>query len=254
MSEFSKKERPILFSDEMVRAILDGRKTQTRRVVKPEPTPPPARACKWKDNEWLWESNSGKQGIFYPNRFKCPFGASGDNLWVRESWRIDGWPGEGPHTIGYRDGSTMEDRSTGWEDNYEDWYQRVWDQSCDDCESAGLELDENDQYPRPCNGFPTRWRPSIHMPRWASRITLEVTGVRVERLQDISEEDANREGMMFHDGRGIGHSGWRWSRSHGVVYPTCRIAFSHLWGSINGADSWNENPWVWVVEFRVVEK
>lgn len=88
-------------------------------------------------------------------------------------------------------------------------------------------------------------RPSLHMPRWASRITLEVTGVRVERLQEISEADARAEGLSTAPG------GW-WSGADGQAGATPRAAFALLWNSINGADSWNENPWVWVVEFRRV--
>ena len=86
------------------------------------------------------------------------------------------------------------------------------------------------------------------MPRWASRITLEVTGVRVERLQQTSEEDARAEGAMFHDGRGIGHSGWR--HDYADVHDDARSSFAAIWQSINGPKSWAVNPWVWVVSFR----
>ena len=95
-----------------------------------------------------------------------------------------------------------------------------------------------------------KWRPSIHMPRWASRITLEMTGVRVERLQAISEADAHAEDAHFHDGRGIGHSCWR--HDDGAVHADARSAFARLWESLHGARSWDANPWVWAIEFRRV--
>lgn len=94
------------------------------------------------------------------------------------------------------------------------------------------------------------WRPSIFMPRRASRITLEVTEVRVERLQDISEADAKAEGAELHDGLGVGHTGWRHDRDHGFVYAFARESFRALWESINGVGSWAANPWVWVISFN----
>lgn len=187
-------ERPILFSGAMVRAILDGKKTQTRRVVKPQPP------ADWVPSPWPYD------GAAWSDR-RCPYGAPGDRLWVRETWAPIS-PDEERRPIRecrieYR-ADTSAARPGGW------------DEDTDDPEAA-------------------RWRPSIHMPRWASRLTLEVTGVRVERVQDISEDDARAEG----------------------VYPYAdnpRRFFQELWNSINGARGygWNSNPWVWVVEFRRV--
>jgi hypothetical protein len=203
------KERPILFSAPMVRAILEGRKTQTRRVMNPQPLfvsggvpfrPLPPRLVGVADP---------KAGVLYLPRY----GVRGDRLWVRES---------------------------GW------------------IAKSGLAFIPSEGNGPPPGGFvspsgePYKRCPSIHMPRWATRITLEVTGVRVERLQDISEADADDEGGAYHDGRGVGHSGWRHDPSHGVVYATARESFSALWQSINGAESWVANPWIWVVEFKRV--
>ena len=198
------KERPILFNAPMVRALLAGTKTQTRRIVK-------ARDLEWMDVH---------QGLREPdNAERCPCGQPGDCIWVRESWSpdppdVDGW--------GY----------TAWA-------------GCREGQIAGVP--ERFRHPRFCNYAadwlhgPIRWTPSIHMPRWASRITLEVTGVRVERLQDISEADAQAEGWTRRP---------EVSTDPQVHKEAARDWFMDLWESINGPGSWDENPWVWVIEFR----
>lgn len=200
------KERPILFSGEMVRAILAGTKTQTRRVVKvPLWDPPMERAFAPGCGIWRGADSS---------EVRCPYGSAGSRLWVREAFARDYFsatpylPPEQRH--GYR----------------ADWTQRAADTA-----------------PEP------KWTPSIHMPRWASRLTLEVTGVRVERLQDISEEDARAEGIV-ESGTA---PGWFKPKADGSFADPARGAFQLLWESINGAESWAANPWVWVVEFRRVE-
>ena len=192
------KERPILFSAPMVRAILDGTKTQTRRVVKHckcKITGAELAAC-----EIAGEVNAGD----YTN---CPYGQPGNRLWVRETWAA-------PHSEDARPPSAIQC----------DW-MRIHYAATED--RGGL-----------------LWRPSIHMPRWASRITLEVTGVRVERLHDISAEDAIAEGVRVHED----HHG----KPRGSIYSPVQ-AYRDLWESINGAGSWDANPWVWVVEFKRVE-
>ena len=169
------KERPILFNGEMVRAILDGRKTQTRRVVKD---------C------YLM---GGPPEDYLLSR--CPFGQPGDRLWVRETWGHNG------------------------------------------CLCCPIHYRATD--PDPDTGNPYfRWYPSIHMMRSASRITLEITNVRVERLNEITRGEAMEEGCPFSNmAAGIDPRDW----------------FSDLWESINGAGSWSFDPWVWVIEFRKVE-
>lgn len=208
------KERPILFSAPMVRAILEGRKTQTRRIVKPQPS-------------WLAENNrvinvNGKCGMV---ESICPYGQPGDGLWVRETWAPVpmAWIDDG---VEHR--SDFAYRATG--------------------DVIG------------CH----KWKPSIHMPRWASRITLEIVSVRVERLQDISEEDALAEGIkgITKDGRTIKYgipdkdglpgnddNGWHWCN----WMLSASAAFQELWQEINGYDSWEDNPWVWVVDFKRVQ-
>lgn len=205
------KERPILFSGPMVLAILEGRKTQTRRVVKHYlPTGP----CDIRDIGHGPEIY-GAGGCWI--KLKCPYGQPGDRLWVRETWVLRG--NEDGHPI-TADGALCHEREA----------QRLY--RADAIPAAyGLE-----QLP---DGllFEGGWRPSIHMPRWASRITLEVTDVRVERLRDISEADAIAEG----------------TQCAGVPASLTNVgAFAKLWNSINGAGAWELNPWVWVVDFKRV--
>lgn len=248
------KERPILFSGEMVRAIIEGRKTQTRRVVKPQPVPAPARAAKWDDEQWLWESNSGKTGIFHPDRFKCPYGAAGDEIWLRETWKYSGWSEDGEPFVSYKaDGLEQFIEGLNIPDGWQERVSDVWAELSTDvnCSIDGKAADR-------------KWRPSIHMPRWASRIKLEVTGVRVERLQEITAEDALSEGVeSTEDCLFLNYSFKTAHPPHGtkIVDEYHRLrkfispvdSFRTLWQSINSPDSWKENPWVWVVEFSRLE-
>ena len=202
------KGRPILFSAPMVRAILDGTKTQTRRVVKrPKHVPldyvlnPRLLVDAFKT--WWGEPNGLSVGFSQC----CPFGKPGDRLWVRET-----------HVA-------FDERTP--ENTGEVFYRA------------------DDEYER----LNFRWTPSIFMPRRHSRITLEVAGVRVERLQDISEADAQAEGVA-RDTEPCDHP--RHSCAEvGCLGPTHRASFGLLWMEINGANSWRENPWVWVVEFKL---
>jgi hypothetical protein len=214
------KERPILFSGPMVRAIREGRKTQTRRIVKPQP---PSKKFflsffNCKPNEWRMSGAVGfarsEMGSAWPkdSTWRCPYGQPGDRLWVRETFST--WH----HGCQWHD-CTREGRSK---------------QSC------------SNLFYRATHHFPDddqKWVPSIFMPRWASRITLEITGVRVERVQDITETDGAAEGLGFDlnlMGPWEGHA-------------TARDAFRSLWESINGPESWALNPFVWVLEFKRLE-
>lgn len=203
------KERPILFSGPMVRAILDGSKTQTRRVIKPQPDAveiyqwasgpdagnyydvlrcynPPAR----------FQSCASGWSVNCPGPFKIP-GQPGDRLWIRECCHIS---------------RPLHEGDTG---------------------SVEYRADYADE---PAEGI--RWRPSIHMPRWASRITLEIVSVRVERLQEISRGDAMAEGCPI---------------PNMASGPDPRHWYEELWNSINGSGSWEANPFVWVVEFKRIK-
>ena len=197
------KERPILFSGPMVRAILEGRKTQTRRVVKPTMTPPrvaPQHMEPWiVDGEWQEDDNDLPCWAgFHPDYpgeakwFTCPYGRTGDRLWVRETWAMHF--GELRYRASERPGSYYADAKG--------------------------------------------WRPSIFMPRALSRITIEIVGVRVEQVQQISETDMRAEGLEF------------------AAAGEPVAGFSVLWDEINAARgySWASNPWVWVLTFkRVIE-
>ena len=208
------KERPIIFSAPMVRAILEGRKTQTRRVVKPQPN---------RGSELTRMQDGYADGFIRavfaqddePNAYgiKCPFGQPGDRLWVRETWCVGNpFDNISPSNLpGLNDG-------TRWAVDYAANPKRVWHQD-----------------------YQGKWRPSIHMPRWASRITLEITAVRVERLQGISEEDAVKEGVVP----------FAASRHTPANF---RDGFTVLWQSIYGPGSWDANPFVWVLEFKRVEE
>ena len=220
------KQRPILFKAPMVNAILEGRKSMTRRVVKPQP-----------DQRYqLFECHRDgtcEVGLHIdsPNHYQisCPYGKVGDRLWVKETWIPD------PNA----DHDCWDDHTC----TYVEW------------SGCGTRIDEVPpamRKPEHCiyraswNGGDLIWKPSIFMPRWASRITLEITGVRVERLQDISNDDAVAEGCP----------GW-YSPQHPdqgcTDGRTPSEEFCELWQSINGPGSWEANPWVWVISFKRVE-
>ncbi len=245
------KERPILFSGPMVRAILDGRKTVTRRVVKPQP---PSDCQVWAG--WILDSTSGDDVgkaswhdqvgplAYKTHRVRCPYGQLGDHLWVREAWSY------------YR--PFASDRTN----------KILYRADLDNCGQCPVQLDNDVVLVDPRDG----WKPSIHMPRWASRISLEVTEIRVQRLQDITEDEAIREGAVWHDfGRECGHFGaWQgvgdckgefhpqrngWTMeppaaSAGNCLPSARMAFANLINKINGPETWASNPWVFVISFR----
>jgi hypothetical protein len=236
------KERPIIFSGEMVRAILDGRKTQTRRVINPQPESetiygPLFYEPAIVDKYGYLDAGEPIFGIHDDNDYgvKFPYGQIGDRLWAREKWRIIGWdPENGDWKIEYSDGSwkwfeNTENLSENLEEDY-------WQQSTDDCIKADIPQDESDFFQfdddHPC---PTRWRSSIFMPRCFSRITLEIVNVRVERVQDISEADIIAEGCPNE-------------------YLLGRNWYQPLWDSINAKRGygWDANPLVWVIEFKVL--
>lgn len=208
-------DRPILFSAPMVRAILDGKKSETRRVVKPQPRPDLYYGyLPWPNDESCitWDDVLADTE-YYVKCGHCPFQV-GMDLWVRETW---GFSAKLP-------ASTKDELS---------WlaYPELRAYRADNPEGNWC------------------WRPSIHMPRWASRLTLEITQVRVQRVQEISDEDAMAEGVTPDPSRLDPYSVWPAPISH-------HSAFRELWDSINGGRgySWESNPYVWCVSFRVVTR
>jgi hypothetical protein len=224
------KERPILFSAPMVRAILEPRKTQTRRVVKfPEWVGDQNKAAYHLNREPFVASF--KDGRAW-RKFGCPYGQPGDRLWVRETFAYAdtlalGYPLEDPCYVAYRADKAVR-------------FQTHGDESLQVSDTAAWNWDS------------LKWRPSIHMPRWASRINLEVTGVRVERLQDINDADAVAEGISPAGGFMATSGHWQNYGADGPSFDSPFESYRSLWESINGAESWKANPWVWVVEFRRV--
>jgi hypothetical protein len=205
----------------MVRATVSGSKTQTRRVVTPQPI--------YGDvmntfSSWMFKKRNGPGNWLFPNATEnviaeCPFGVPGDRLWIRETFLYAG-PGSGSDLPSYR-----EERASP--ENH----------IAANCWFRATQPDDT-----------LAWTPSIHMPRWASRITLEVTGVRVERLQNISEEDALAEGVE-QDAQGFHIDGGRHFHA-----ASARESYSSLWDSLAppAGSTWADNPWVWVVEFKRV--
>ncbi|MCL7686176.1 hypothetical protein M8363_06410 [Klebsiella quasivariicola] len=249
------KERGMIFNGEMVRAILDGRKTQTRRIMKLQPKPSKSRpgdfwfsSKKLESMVHVSDLAPGNSPIadyhLFIQEHCCPFGAVGDRIWVRETWadvNLDGAP-----AVAYRADDEvydlMENESLLDEDgafNYQD--TRVSKYQFSAWHSDLI------------SGIEGNWRPSIHMPRWASRILLEITDVRVERLNAISEEDAEAEGIdmeALYDSQDC----YDCIADHNMTgRPTVTGAFKYLWESIYGEEGWKSNPWVWVIEFNRVE-
>lgn len=234
-------ERGMIFNGEMGRAILDGRKTQTRRIVKPQPE------ISSKDNlSGIW-LDKPLNGLLLPKiqdiAIHCPFGMSGDRIWVRETWA----------TLGNEDGCYVD-----WEENLckgdERSAARIYRASCEQRPGDyGLWSIPDDDYWKPHtkdHKFEGAWRPSILMPRWASRILLEITNVRVEQLNVISERDAQAEGVAKLQGGFWQHYQPGWTQHQ----LSARGSFVTLWKSIYGEESWNSNPWVWVIEFKRLEE
>jgi len=220
--------RPIIFSTPMVQAILNGNKTMTRRIVKPQPAMDteisymPNEPIPWQGewNPWKWDTEEGESVSK-----RCPYGNIGDRLWVRETVFpvvIEDYDGHGneKHTFWYKADNIDEDLKNNYEDS--------------------------------------RWIPSIYMPKVACRIFLEITKIKVQRVQDISEEDAIHEGVECMNGVFNGKPGFWYRNYHSKNEPPVRIStaigsFQSLWEMINGEESWNTNPFVWAIEYRRIE-
>lgn len=225
------KESPLLFRPPLVKAILAGQKTQTRRLVKPQPV-----NDKSLQDSWIWHGGKALEQMGYGADYVhtrmeamktamlkvCPYGQLGDRLWIRESWRAArGWDSTKPREI--HSGSPIVFPADGNALNQDGW-----------------EADEPREY--------GKLRPSIFMPRWASRISLETTAVRVERLNDISEKDSISEGVERDS------DGWiDYQMPSTQCCQSPKDSFRTLWESLNGSGTWDENPWVYVLDFKRIE-
>ena len=246
------KSRPILFNAPMVRAIPSGRKRLTRRIVKPMKNCPLPSGDGWAlsmDSHGyggLWREELG--GVSSVPLPRCPYGELGDELWVREAW---GFRGTTWHGSGAPDEVLIEYLADGTRRSIEFPHDTV--KSMKLPEQRRLRIDESqDDYREYLHQFWKQSRPSIFMPRWASRITLVVEDVRIERLQDISEDDAIAEGVTKMPNVEVSElSGPFHVEAEVGTWPTARDCYRELWRSINGPDSWALNPWVWVVKFAV---
>lgn len=198
-------ERGMIFNAEMVRALLDGRKTQTRRPIKWKQTRFTEIGEREDGSKWPWSEDAEHACDFW---HPCPFGTVGDRIWVREAFRVHSRATD-VATLVYK----ASERNSWTEQT-----RRVPVAVCN----------------KPAT--PEKWTPSLHMPRWASRILLEITDVRVERLRSMSQDDARAEGVIAASGP-----------------MEAGLAFRELWDSIYGEESWKANPWVWVIEFKRVE-
>lgn len=236
------KERPIIFSAPMIRALLAGAKTQTRRVVKPQP---PSECTDFTfmpvSTETAWRG-PGQPVVRHPGPprlwLRCPYGAPGDRLWLRETWALLTDPGA----------------YVAWSLDAPERRPSPTDTYLGHVPTPIYRADGERTDVRQPTGSALRWRSPIHMPRWASRISLEITTVRVERLHAISEDDARAEGVPLLD--------YAFGQAYGgaltgdgvtrVPMASARDAFADLWREINGDASWDANPWVWVVAFERV--
>ncbi len=220
------KERGMIFNGEMVRAILDGRKTQTRRSMKPQPANDIARGTFPNTEAYGWVS-SMKHKFGSTTAHFCPFGQPGDRIWVRETF-------QGPLFDFEQMESYLDDNSKFEKPEF--------------CQYAADGKPAPEYYDAEDN-LHCGWRPSIHMPRWASRILLEITDVHVERLNSISEEEARSEGVArLREGYWKNYQpGWT---QHQL---SARGSFATLWDSIYGSGEWDRNPWVWVITFKRIE-
>lgn len=209
--------KPILFSAPMIRALLEGRKTQTRRIIESQP--------KVSDEEAKVLPAAWDAGFV---DVKCPYGEPGDLLWVKESWRV-------PSILDDLSGKQIADKAV------DAGYRLPWCPIKYDADGTLNSVKAWSEFGFTLNSaVPGRYRHARFMPRWASRITLKIKKIRVERLQDIIEQDAQAEGCGAIVDYAVGR--------------TYRTEFQELWRSIHGPESWQQNPWLWVIEFEVIKQ
>lgn len=230
------KERPILFNIEMINAILDERKTQTRRLKGIADLD--LFNCRWDGMRWQRHMGYPVGHIDIP----CPYGEVGDRLWIRETWAPTMFLEDGV-TIQYKDGTEL---FYNHPEEMNDWHEREWIRHSNFFKSQGVKYDDSlsydGQWVEPESGWPfEKWHPSIFMPKFVARIWLEILQVSCERLQDITLTDSLSEG--------IDPDAELNNYGTGSKY---RDSFAALWDSINKKRGygWNKNPWVWVIKYK----
>ncbi len=236
------RTRPVILTADEVRGALDGSRTQVRRVMKEQPPEgyplPYVVACSntpKDEGSWVWLddeppfSNIG-------HRARCPFGAPGDRLWVRETYVLECSQAVGWYEPPFSDGRPLLDHEDG---AWGRWWEQPHYRATDPCPELAYGED----------GDPgVRWRSSTSMPRWASRLTLEVTDVRAQQVQKISEDGANAQGFAAHWQRQLREAG-----AGGPLGRPHRVGwFASEWDAIHGAGAWERNDWVWAVSHKVV--
>jgi hypothetical protein len=234
------KERPILFSGPMVRAILEGRKTMTRRILKPQPDmamdgeicPDGSGGYSW---EPVWPQGHKKAGKIVCS-LSCPYGGPGDRLWVRESWALT---------------HPSFDYETQCVDEFIPFEGKIPKEMPDSYWKVVYGANFNEMQVHKDDRFIKNWKPSIHMPRWASRLTLEIVDVRPERLQEITEEDVVKEGIQKPYCSVSSKNLYQiWVNGKCIENEKAAFVYQSLWNSINGPGSWEANPWIWTIEFK----
>ena len=235
--------KPIIFKAPMIRALLDGSKTQTRRTLKRQPD---------ITSFVISDSVMGPKALRHLAKY-----ATGDLLWVREAWRIGRWNETiGAFALDYCDGP-RKDWLIDATDTDSRRFLSMWEICCNELEEKGVEVSDDGLYHWDLGNSPLRWRSPIHMPRWASRLTLEVTDVRVQRVQDISEADAWAEGVKtWRAGWGLKEQAGFFLRDKEAIGATrggsvSQKLFCLLWESIHGPGAWHRNDWAAAYTFKV---
>jgi hypothetical protein len=269
------KERPIIMSSDSVRAIIANTKTQTRRICKPAHCEHDGSAgAVHRDGSgkgwvaWWPDAMTAEQTKeLYPGNegFRCPYGTIGDVLYCKEKWRISSWWLEEPELqIGYADGKTKLWIMT--DEEFEKYHERFVVDCTDDCIKAGLETGSDGCFISPGGDYPTRWRSSVYMPKACARAWLRITDIRVERLQDISVEDAIAEGIMIP----VDENGKMLIQITGNYLPVdytekkytessdseiIRAHFAATWDSLNAKRGypWADNCWIWALTFERID-
>ena len=255
------KERPIIFDVQEVNAVLVGDKTQYRVPFDFEFKINTASLNETADDiGWSVQKLITRAYHEAVYDFECPFGAIGDRLWVQEDWRVGAWREiGGVLAIDYK--ASPEITNTPWvqvsDDEDGKKFQTVWIAVTDELDSKGVKTNDDGHYHWPAGQAPLDWRDASTMERWASRLLLQITDIRIERIQDISEQDAISQGIKHihadpKDRVGPNH----FTKSNGWYHcsrPTAAEVFKEMYKVSDDYDKYGENPWVWVIEFKIIE-